>query len=50
MIFKITQAAAITALLYFLVGFNIVKTDTTADKAIEPPDALIALKQALTNR
>ena len=50
MTFKIAQAAAITIVLYLLVGFNVVKTDANADSKIEPPEALIALKQALIDR
>ncbi len=47
MIFKLTQAAIVTMALYLLVGFNVVETKADAGKKIEPPDALIALKQVL---
>ena len=50
MMFKIAQAAVITAILYLLVGFNVVETKANANSKIEPPEALIALRQALTNR
>lgn len=50
MIFKVVQAAVITTILYLLVGFNVVETETNADRKIEPPEALIALRQALINR
>ncbi|MGB3769179.1 MAG: hypothetical protein WA947_21690 [Phormidesmis sp.] len=50
MIFKLTKATIITMALYLLVGFNAVETKANAGKTIEPPDALIALKQAITNR
>ena len=49
MIVKLTQAAAITAALYIFIGLNIMETGT-AQKTIEPPEALVALKQVLTNR
>lgn len=39
-----------TMALYLLVGFNAVETRASAGKTIEPPDALIALKQVLINR
>ena len=50
MIFRLTQAAIITTALYLLVGVNVVETNAAGSKTIEPPDAIIALKQALVNR
>ena len=50
MIFKLTQAAVLTMALYLLVGFNLVETKANAGKTIDPPDALIALRQALVER
>lgn len=49
MIVKLTQAAAITAALYLLMGLNYVETGAKG-KTIEPPEALVALKQALVHR
>lgn len=47
---KIAKAAVITMVLYLLVGFNVVKTSPSADSKIEPPEVLVALKQAIIDR
>lgn len=50
MVFKIVQAATITVVIYLLIGLNVVQTNGTADIKIEPPEALVALRQAFAKR
>ena len=49
MIFKLTRAAAVTAAIYALIALNVVES-SSAGKTIDPPEALVALKQAFIQR
>ena len=49
MIFKLTRAAAVTVAIYVLIALNVVES-SSAGKTIDPPEALVALKQAFIQR
>ncbi|MFK8185530.1 MAG: hypothetical protein AB8B99_19310 [Phormidesmis sp.] len=54
MFIRLMQATAITLALYGLLGLNDLQTmradGETIEVAVEPPEVLVALKEALTKR